>query len=295
MKGYSILILFFCATLALQAQELKATAKVATPKLQTTDPKVFKTLEQSVEDFLNGQKWTEDFFEDEERIKCSFQITITEELGDNRFRADLAIKSSRPIFGASQETVMFSHLDKELEFSYQEFQPIQYTKNGYTDELSQVLAFYVHIILGLDYDSFSENGGTIYFQEAGNIINIAPKSAGWNASKKNNRFQIFESITNPRSIPFRKAIYQYHRQGLDVMADTPETGRDKIMNALEKTNQVNKDFLNAFILQIFANSKTTELVEIFKQAPSNQKSKFVTIMSKIDPTKARKYRAVNGR
>ncbi len=286
-------LIFFVFAGQLHAQELLATVKVATPKLQKTDPKVFKTMEQSIEDYLNGQKWTDDYFENEERIKCSFQITITEELADNVFKADLAIKSTRPIYNSSQETVMFSHLDRDLEFGYQEFQPIQFVSNSYSDELSQVLAFYAYIILGMDYDSFAKEGGSAYFQEAGNIVGLSPReSPGWNPSKNRNRYHIFESITNARSIPFRHAIYEYHRLGLDIMADNAEAGRDKIMDALEKIDRVNTDFLNAYILQIFANTKTTELVEIMKQAPSAQKSRFVQIMTKIDATKARIYRQV---
>lgn len=286
-------LIFFVFAGQLHAQELLATVKVATPKLQKTDPKVFKTMEQSIEDYLNGQKWTDDYFENEERIKCSFQITITEELADNVFKADLAIKSTRPIYNSSQETVMFSHLDRDLEFGYQEFQPIQFVSNSYSDELSQVLAFYAYIILGMDYDSFAKEGGSAYFQEAGNIVGLSPReSPGWNPSKNRNRYHIFESITNARSVPFRQAIYEYHRLGLDIMADNAEAGRDKIMDALEKIDRVNTDFLNAYILQIFANTKTTELVEIMKQAPSAQKSRFVQIMTKIDATKARIYRQV---
>ena len=276
-----------------EAQELLATVKVATPKLQKTDPKVFKTMEQSIKDFLNGQKWTEDYFENEERIKCSFQITIKEELSENTFKADLAIKSSRPIYGSSQETVIFSHLDKEIEFGYQEFQPIQYVKNSYTDELSQVLAFYAYIVLGMDYDSFSPEGGSPYFQEAGSIANLAAQeSKGWSPNSNRNRYQIFESITNSRSKPFRRAMYEYHRLGLDIMEKDVVGGREKIMEALEKIDQVNSDFLNAYILQIFANSKSTELVEILKEAPSVQKTRFIAIMSKIDATKARIFRQV---
>lgn len=292
MKPIYILILLFFSVHS-QAQELDATVRVATPKLRTTDPRVFKTLEQAVKDFLNGQKWTEDYFENEERIKCSFQITIKEELGNNSFKADLAIKSSRPIYNSSQETVLFSHLDKDLVFSYQEFQPIQFVQNSYSEELSQVLAFYSYIILGLDYDSFAREGGTKYYQEAGNIVNISPReSPGWNPSKNRNRYHIFESITNARSKSFRNAMYQYHRLGLDIMADNPEKGKGQIMEALEKINQMNSDFMNAFILQIFANSKSTELVEIFKQATPGEKARFIGIMTKLDATKVALYRQV---
>ena len=287
------LLIFMVFAGQINAQELLATVKVATPKLQKTDPKVFKTMEQAIQDYLNSQKWTDDYFENEERIKCNFQITITEEPSDGVFKANLAIKSTRPIYGSNQETVIFSHLDKDLEFGYQEFQPIQFVANSYTDELSQALAFYAYIIIGLDYDTFSKEGGSSYFQEAGNIANLAPReSAAWNPSKNRNRYQIYESITNARSIHFRQAMYEYHRLGLDIMANNADAGRAKIMSALEKIDQVNSDFINAYIIQIFANSKSTELVEIFKQAPSSQKSRFQAIMTKIDATKARIYRQV---
>ncbi len=279
-----------------RAQELNATVKVIAPKLRNTDPKVFKTLEQALSEFLNGQKWTNDQFEDDERIKCNFQLTIQEELSNNRFKAELAVKSFRPIYNSDQETVLFSHLDKDLTFTYQEFQPIQYVRDNYTDELSHTFAFYVYTILGLDYDSFAPKGGTPFFQELQSIVNVAPRSAdGWvDDSKKRNRFQIMKSLTDPRAMPFHDAMYEYHRLGLDVMAEDVTGGRAKILDALRKIDRVYADYREAFILQIFVNSKTNELVEIFKPAPANEKSAFVNIFTKIDASRAHVFRRVFG-
>ncbi|MFK8103500.1 MAG: DUF4835 family protein, partial [Saprospiraceae bacterium] len=144
---------------ASQAQEVIFDITINTPKLQTADPKVFESLEEALENFLNNRKWTEDVYEQEERIKCKVQLTIRDELSATSFNADLAIQATRPVFGSSYETALLSHVDKDVTFSYEPFQPLVYAKNTYNDNLTSIMAFYVYIILAMDYDSFSAFGG----------------------------------------------------------------------------------------------------------------------------------------
>ncbi len=294
-----ILFLFFAiTTMSLQAQELTFSVKINTLKLQTVDPKVFATLESTITEFLNNQKWTNDVFESQERINCNLVMTIQEELSPTSFKADLAVQASRPVFGSSYETRMFNHLDKEITFSYEQFQPLIYSRNVFNDNLSSVLAFYVYVILGMDYDSFSLFGGDDHYQTAQEIMNTVPQNvassaAGWRSTEGNrNRYWLIENLLSPRVRPLRQALYEYHRQGLDVMANDVNTGRAIILQALEEVDKVNQSYPNAMIVQTFSNAKSDEIVEIFKRGTRQEQDRVVQIMTKVDATNASKYRSI---
>ena len=281
-----------------RAQELNASVKVNTQKLQTVDPKVFETLEQSLNEFLNSQKWTGDVFELEERINCNFVLTVQEERSPTSFKADLAIQASRPIFGSTYETALLNHIDKDVTFVYEQFQPLQFSRNVYNDNLSAVLAFYCYLILGMDYDSFSPLGGEPYFQIAQEILNNVPQSAaaanaGWRSLDGNrNRYWIIENILSPRVRPLRQAMYDYHRQALDIMAEDVAAGRVIMSKALEQIGEVNQAYPNSMIVQMFVNSKSLEVVEVYKKGTRQEQDLVIQIMSKIDPTNASRYRSI---
>ncbi|NUO02008.1 MAG: DUF4835 family protein [Saprospiraceae bacterium] len=294
-----ILFLFFALiTVAVQGQELTFSVKINTLKLQTVDPKVFLTLEQTLAEFLNNQKWTDEVFETQERINCNLVLTIQEELSPTSFKADLAIQASRPVYGSTYETRMLNHLDKEVSFSYEQFQPLIYSKNVFNDNLSSILAFYVYIILGMDYDSFSLFGGDEYYQTAQEIMNTVPQNvastaAGWRSVEGNrNRYWIIENLLSPRVRPLRQGLYEYHRQGLDMMANDVNTGRAIVLQALEEVDKVNQSYPNAMIVQMFSNAKSDEIVEIFKRGTRQEQDRVVQIMVKVDATNASKYRNI---
>ncbi|MFK8102121.1 MAG: DUF4835 family protein, partial [Saprospiraceae bacterium] len=269
---------------------------INTPKLQTADPKVFESLEEALENFLNNRKWTEDVYEQEERIKCKVQLTIRDELSATSFNADLAIQATRPVFGSSYETALLSHVDKDVTFSYEPFQPLVYAKNTYNDNLTSIMAFYVYIILAMDYDSFSAFGGEPYYQIAQDIMtnippNVASNNPGWRSLDGNrNRYWIIESVLSPTARPYRQAMYDYHRLSLDKMSDDTDKARAKMAKALEALDGVRKNYPNAMILQMFANAKSSEIIEIFKKSPQTEKSRVYQIMTKLDAANAAKYR-----
>ena len=298
MKHISLLLLFFISTcMTLTAQELKVTCRVNAQKAQA-DPQVFQSMQTAIEEFLNNQKWTEDVFEQNERIEVNIQMTIVEELSSNTFRADMGIQAVRPVFGTDYDTPIITHLDKSVTFTFEQFQPLDYAENTFRDNLTHVLSFYAYVILGLDYDSFAPFGGEPYYQKAQNMLNIFPQNLsgnfpGWTSREGNrNRYWMLESMLNPSVRPFREAMYNYHRQGLDIMYDDVETGKAVLMQVLETAGQVNKAYLNAMVLQMFANCKSEEIIEIFKVGARNQKSRVYSIMSKIDAANANKYRAI---
>ncbi len=298
MRKLILIIASLLLTFGLHAQELNASVKINIQKLQTVDPKVFQTLEQTLREFLNSQKWTDDVYEPFERINCNVLFTIQEERSPTEFKAELAIQASRPIYNSSEETVLFNHIDRDVTFFYEQFQPLIFSRNTFNDNLSHVLAFYAYIIIGMDYDSFSPFGGERYFQTAQEILNTVPQNVaannpGWRSLENNrNRFWIIENILSPRVRPYRQAMYDYHRQGLDIMADNVAKGREVIVTALEKIAEVNQAYPNAIIVQMFNNTKSQEIIEIFKRGTLQEQDKVIQLMSRVDPANASRYRAV---
>jgi hypothetical protein len=299
MKQFFIFILLTGFGLTMSAQELNFNVKINTQKLQTVDPKVFETLEQTLREFLNNQKWTEDVFDPEERINCNLVLTIQEESSPTSFKADLAIQASRPIFNSDFESPIFNHLDRDVVFSYQQFDPLIYSKTAFNGNLSSILAFYTYIILGLDYDTFSPLGGEEFFQLAQDAINNIPSSStpspfsGWTSSESNrNRYWLAENLLSPRVKPFRLAMYQYHRQGLDIMADDVNSGRAVVATTFDDIEKVNQAYPNCMILQVFNATKASEIVEIFKIASLEEQNKVIRVMSRVDPSNASKYRRI---
>jgi hypothetical protein len=292
MRSYNVLIFFVALTLLvgnISAQEFNFQINLSTPKIQNVDPKVFRTLETSLQDFLANRRWTTELFDPEERINCNIQITINNEINDNTFDAEISIQASRPVYGTTYETTIFNHLDKDFVFQFEESRPLIYADNIFTDNLTQVLAFYLYMIIGLDYDSFSPYGGDRYFQIAQEVLNVVPTNdigaKGWRANDgTRNRYWLIENLLSPRVRPFRKAFYDYHRLGLDRMYLEPEKGRQVISESLEELEKVNISYPNAPILIVFINSKSQELVDIFTVTQSQEKTKVFRILSRIDPS-----------
>ena len=298
MRKLLFSLFLLLTALRLGAQELNVTVRINTQKLQSTDPKVFATLEATVREFLNTQKWTEEVFELEERINANVLITIQEEISATSFKADIAIQASRPVYGSDYETPLINHIDKGVTFFYEQFQPLQFSQNAFNDNLSSVLAFYAYIILGLDFDSFSPYGGEPYFQAAQDILNNVTQAAaaanpGWRSLDGNrNRFWLIENILSPRVRPYRQAWYDYHRQGLDLCASDVATGRAIIAAALEEIRNVDQAYPNSMIIQVFTDTKSQEILEIFKRGTPQEQNTVVQVMTRIDASNAAQYRAI---
>ncbi len=282
----------------LTAQELNFSVKINTQRLQTVDPKVFETLEKTIFDFLNNTKFTDHFFDPKERINCNIQLTVQQEISPTRFKADIAIQASRPVYGSNYETNLFNHQDRDVTFDYEQFQPLIFSRNTYNDNLSAILSFYAYFILGLDYDTFSPLGGDPWFKIAQDILNNIPQGAavafpGWRSiDGSRNRYWLIENMLSPRVRPFRQAMYDYHRHGLDVMYNDPAKGRAIILQALDDIAQVNQAYPNSMAVQMFNQTKGTEVTEIFKGGSLPEKDRAISAMTRIDPSNSAKYRAI---
>ncbi len=293
MKKLSLLILFAGTLMQTRAQELKATVKVVAQKVTDVDPTIFTALESSVTQFLNNTRWTSDVYAPEERIECSFLINITDAKSAESFVADLTVGARRPVYGSAFFCTMFSHKDMDFNFSYVPFQPMEFSETAFLNNLTSVLSYYVYIILGLDYDSFSPEGGTPYFTKANQIVQNAQQSpeTGWRSFDRagRNRFTLSEDILNPAFKNFRTFQYKYHREAFDNFYNDFEKSRVKAIEALLSIEEIFKQRPNAFLLQVFFNSKRDEAISMLKDAPLIEKQNLVQVMRRVDGANASRW------
>lgn len=290
-------LLFFFTTGT--AQELKCTVEINVQKLQTTDPKVFQTLETAIFEFMNTRKWTNDAFSTQERIECSIFINVIEESSTNIFRATVNVQSSRPVFNSDYNSVLFNFVDKDWIFEYKEFEALEYSDNDFRSNLTAMLAYYAYLIIGLDYDSYSLNGGTPYFQKAQTVVNSIPSSMnsdvapGWRPFENdNNRYWIVDNLLNTRFSPIRESLYLYHRLGMDVLYDNMANGRQVVLNCLRQIGEVSSEYPNSPFIRLFFNAKSEELINLFSAAPPNEKTNAIQVLCKCDPVNCGKYQQI---
>lgn len=301
MLKKSILLIFLLASIsAVQAQELQARLTVNSARIGTqVDKKIFSTLQATLNNFLNSRKWTKETYQPSEKIVCNFLLMLTQ-VESNVFQATLTIQAARPVFNSSYETPLINFIDENVSFKYVEYQPIEFNENRVSGSdpssanLTALLAFYVNIILGLDYDSFSLRGGDAYFQKAQNIVNNAPDGRdiiGWRAfDGQRNRYWLIENLTNSRYTIVHDALYSYYRLGMDHMYDNEPEARVAILNTLNFFGNVNKETPNAMIIPFFFVGKSSELIKIFKKAPQDEKSRALELLSRLDITNANAYK-----
>lgn len=290
-----IALLFTCCLA--KAQDLNARVKVVTPKIQVANKRIFATLETGMKDFLNGRKWAADRIAPLERIDCNFVFNVTTWDGGSGFTGELQVQSSRPVFNSGYTTTLLNINDKDVTFTYTEGQTIDYSDQNFQNNLSSIMAFYAYIIVGMDYDSFSRYGGTPYFLAAQNVaINAQTTSfIGWKAFDSNvNRYWLSENLNNKLYLNLRSFIYDYHRNGLDLMADNPTRGRKAISGFLPQLSQVDRKRLGSYFPLAFFTAKDDELVSIFSNAPNQEKMQAMNILLLIDPANGNKYQTLKG-
>lgn len=294
MKHIIIISLFCLVSFYVKAQEFNVTVQVTSPQVEGTEKKIFETLQQELFDFVNNRKWTNYIYKPEERIEGTILITIEQRSGED-FKGKINVALRRPVFKSSYNTTLLNYLDRDFEFKYVEFQPLEYSDNVFTTNLTSTIAYYLYLYLGLDGDSFAKNGGSPYFAKAQNIVNMGQnaREKGWKAFEgQKNRYWLIENLTNPTYAAVREASYRYHRLGLDLMADDVEAGRAAINESLELLRKANRERPGLFILQLFLEAKRDELVNIYSQASPMDKTKAVNILKEIDPASASKYQRI---
>ena len=300
-KKIFICLAFIVFTLTVQGQEIQARLSVIASKVSTqVDKKIFQTLQTSLTNFLNSRRWTNDMFQPGEKIQCNFLLTIDEDKGNNVFKGKLTVQAARPLYNTTYDSPIMNFLDDNVTFRYIEFQPIEFNENRVQGNdplvanITAVLAFYVNIILGLDYNSFSLKGGDAYFQKAWNIVNNAPENSdivGWKSYESvRNRYWLAENFNNNRFALIHDALYSYYRSGLDIFYENEDAGRTGILNCLNFLNTINNENPNSMALQFFFQGKSNEFVKVFSKANAEQKSRARDLLTKLDITNVMAYK-----
>ncbi|HOZ15568.1 MAG TPA: DUF4835 family protein [Tenuifilaceae bacterium] len=282
----------------LWAQELRCNIQVNTQKIQGTNRTVFQTLQTSLYEFMNNTAWTNHVYGFDERIECNIMLNITEQLGSDEYKGTLQIQARRPVFNSSYNTTMLNFLDNNLHFRYREFDKIEFTETSHLSNLSSTLAFYAYIILGIDYDSYSNLGGSEYFLKAEKIVTNAQNAPerGWKAYEGNrkNRYWMVENLLNSKYRPLREVYYRYHRQGLDRMSEKPTEGRAEIAESLALLQKVYREKPDPYLfgLQLFFDAKNDELVNVFSESFPTEQARVVNILIEVDNPNASKYKTI---
>lgn len=291
--------LFF--TQIIKAQELQARVTVIANRISTqVDKKTFQTLQTALTNFINNRKWTGDVFQPQEKIRCNFLLNLDQDLGNNLFKASFTVQAARPAYGTSYESPIINFQDNEVVFKYIEFQPVEFNENRVagTDaaiaNLPAVLAYYVNLIIGMDYASFSLRGGDPFFQKAQYIVNNAPEGgqiSGWKAfDGLRNRYKLIEGLVDNRYALMHDAIFTYYRNGLDAFFAKEAEGRLGVLNALNFLNTINSENPNSMIIQFFFQGKSNELVKIFSKAEGDSKIQARNLLMRLDLTNSNVYK-----
>lgn len=292
MKLTIIISIFFLSTFyTVKAQELNCQVSINHAQIQTTDIRVFQTLQTSVHEFMNNRRWTDRVLKTEEKIECSIFINIKSRNGD-LYSATIQVQSRRPVFNSSYNSVMLNYLDNDLSFEYVENAPLDFNITSFESNLTSVLAYYAYIIIGFDFDSFGDHAGTPYFNNAQQIINNAQNASetGWKSfESQKNRYWLVENLLNGSYDDYRKFVYQYHRLGLDQMYDKQSKARTEILSSLQLLTKVHRARPGLYLLNITMEAKRTEIIGIFSEAPSNEKATARNYLVEIDPSKAADY------
>lgn len=274
MQGFKIklttLFAAFFLWLPLGAQEINCSITVNSDQVGQTNQQIFRTLERSLNDFVSKNKWTNRVYREGERVNARMFITV-EEYESNRFQANIQVQSSRPVFNTSYESPVFNYKDDAFNFEYIEFQPLVYNPNLFDSNLVGVIAYYVYIILGMDADTFALEGGTEYYEQAQQIVTQAQGSsfAGWSQTATDNRtrFQLVDNLLSNTFREYRIAMYNYHRKGMDIMADNNSAGKQVIAGSMRLFETLISRRPNALLIQTFFDAKSEEIQNIFSDGP----------------------------
>ena len=291
MRKFLIVLSVLITTFQLNAQELECTITVNSDKIPGSNKQVFNTLENALNEFVNQKRWTNLNYKQQERIKCNFTLTLLEREG-NTFKGNIQVQSSRPVYNAIYLTPVFNFKDSNFTFQYTEYEPLQFNASNFESNLVSIVSFYVYTILGMDADTFTLNGGSPFFTQAQDIVVLAQQSGykGWNQNDgTNTRFTLIDNLLSPTYSSFRTAMYKYHLTGLDYFSKDKKNAKASIADAISDLKSIYDNRPNAFLLRVFMDSKSTEIVDVFSDGPYFDISDLKEDLLKISPLNASKW------
>lgn len=270
-----------------QAQELNCTVKVIHSQIQTSNTSVFTTLENAISEFMNNKAWTELQYQKVEKIDCSLNITVKKyDDASNSFQAELLLQASRPVFNSTYNSTIFSMKDESFNFTYKEYDPLEFNENNLDNNLTAMLAYYAYLFIGLDLDTYSLNGGTDVLHMVENIVSSAQTTgeSGWKAFESSkNRHAIINDYMESSMETFREMMYKYHRLGLDEMASNADRGRAAVTEAMDLLKESHKNKSLSMLPQIFTDYKRDEIVNIYSgHGTEKEKNAIYDIVTNIN-------------
>ena len=292
----TLLILLGCLLSAstLQSQELQCDIRVNSNKVEGSDKSIYQNLQTSLYEFINNTKFTEINFKQAEKIECSMLVDVKSR-ENNYFTAEINLALRRPVYKSSYSTPLFNYLDRKFVFEYNEGQTLDFNPNTFINEITSTIGFYVYVFLGLDFDSFSPNGGDPFFAIAENIAKTAPQPSdpkadnGWSTTGRQNRYALISEINSATYQPLRQFIYDYHRQGLDMMTEKQDQAREAILNSIIQLGNVYERNSMSYFLQLLVESKRDEIIQVFSQGDMKIRTEAANIMKTVDPSQSSRY------
>ena len=308
MKKTLIILLCWLALMPAKAQELNCRVQINSDKIEGSSKEVFNTLKESIEEFMNTNKWTNLTFATQEKIDCNILI-IVNSVADNVFSCEATIQASRPVFNTTYTTPLLNLRDQSFDFSYQQYDQLTYQQSTFQTNLTAILAYYVYLILGVDADSYQRLGGTPFFQACEDIITMAQTASslseteqrGWAFTRSagirtgRTRYVLINEWMDEAFKPYRNFFYEYHRMGLDEMQANVANSRARIAAGLPALQEINKNRPSNSTVLCFLDAKNDELVNIFQGGTSTEKQQVYDLLMAIDPTRSSTYDHINER
>jgi len=295
MKLYILLFFVILFSTTVVAQELRCNVSVSATQIQGANQNLFRTMQADLYEFMNNRKWTEHVYTYDEKIRCNILIRLEKQISADEFTGKIQVQLTRPVFNSDYQTTVLNIQDNDFHCRYVEFQPLEFNETSNRDNLTNVMAFYAYVILGFDYDTFSPEGGTPFFEKAQAIVNNSQnaREKGWKAfESERNRYWLTENILNPSYSDYRNCMYNYHRNGLDLMSEKAEEGRANIAEAIRDIQKVFRRRPNIYITQMFFDSKSDELVQVFSKSFPDERNRVMAVLNEVDPSNGSKYEKI---
>ncbi len=300
MRYVACVVALVAMSISLGAQELKCNISINSEQVQGSNKAIFTTLQQSMEEFVNTQRWTNMTFQEKERIECSMMIVV-KSVQDNMFVCEFTCQSRRPVFGTTYTTPTLNIKDANFTFTYQEYDRMEFQHNTFTSNLTAMVAYYCYLIIAHDMDSFAKLGGTPYFQVCEDIVTSAQSASldnaemvGWKAFESNrNRYALTNNLMDEAFKKYRAYYYDYHRHGLDEMVNNVANGRARIAKDIKVLKEAYNARPATYLVGTFLDAKSDELVNIFKSGTADEKKMVYELLMDIDPTRQDTYENIN--
>tara|TARA_B110000438_G_scaffold161965_1_gene155212 strand:- start:219 stop:1115 length:897 start_codon:yes stop_codon:yes gene_type:complete len=292
-----LIIFFLCAESILFSQELNCKVSINYSSIPSPNKEMFNSMRQAIYEFINNTNWTQDVFNNEERIDCTILIRLDQQNSTDEFSGSISVQSSRPAFKTLYESPILNIFDDQLRFRYVEFETLEFNENNHTSNLTSILAYYAYLIIGMDYDTFSLKGGEEYFSKSQKIISNAQNdntATGWKSFEGlDNRYWLIENLLSPDFENMRSFYYRYHREGLDVFTDqSPDLVREKIAEYIMSLKSTFNQRRNGYLFQVFFDTKTDEIVNVFSEGNIMQANELVLLLSDMAPTKIDRWQKI---